>query len=272
MPACAPCGTWALFRLEGNFEKGFYAEVSLRIAARTDFEILKECEEWLIVDKPAPLIMHPAGKSDEVTLLEVLKEAVPEVEFFFVNRLDRETSGCVLVAKSSLVARKLGKMVGRREIKKSYQAIVRGWPDWEEICVTEPIRRKGEFEKSEVWVRQAVHPEGKASETSFRLERIFKNGGDRFAMITCRPRTGRTHQIRVHLEYLGYPIVGDKIYSDQGRAYLEFLKEGWTVELFERMRLDRQALHAKKMEFEWKGKMIEAQSLFPNELKSFCIA
>ena len=138
--------------------------------------------------------------------------------------------------------------------------------------MTEPIRRKGEFEKSEVWVRQAVHPEGKASETSFRLERIFKNGGDRFAIITCRPRTGRTHQIRVHLEYLGYPIVGDKIYSDQGRAYLEFLKEGWTVELFERMRLDRQALHAKKMEFEWKGKMIEAQSLFPNELKSFCIA
>jgi 23S rRNA-/tRNA-specific pseudouridylate synthase len=76
----------------------------------------------------------------------------------------------------------------------------------------------------------------------------------------------------VHLEYLGYPIVGDKIYSDQGRAYLEFLKEGWTAELLERMRLDRQALHAKRMEFEWKGKVIKAQSLFPNELKSFCIA
>ena len=271
-PACAPCGTCALFRLEGNFEKGFYAEVSLRIAARTNFSVLEECEDWLIVDKPAPLIMHPTGKSDEVTLLGVLKEAIPGVEFFFVNRLDRETSGCVLVAKSSSVARKLGKMMGRREIKKSYQAIVSGWPDWKEVCVTEPIRRKGEFEESEIWVKQAVHPEGKASETGFRLEGIFKNGGDRFAMIGCEPRTGRTHQIIVHLEYLGYPIVGDKIYSDQGRAYLDFLEKGWTAELFERMRLDRQALHAKGVIFGWKGKVIEAQSLLPDELESFCIA
>ena len=271
-PACAPCGTCARFRLEGDFEKGFYAEVSLRIAARTNFEILEECEDWLIVGKPAPLIIHPTGRSDEVTLLGVLKEAMPGVEFFFVNRLDRETSGCVLVAKSSSVARKLGKMMERREIKKSYQAIVWGWPDWKEACVTKPIRRKGEFEESEVWVRQAIHPEGKASETGFRLKRIFKNGGDRFAMMDCDPRTGRTHQIRVHLEYLGYPIVGDKIYSDEGRAYLEFLEKGWTVELLERMRLDRQALHARRMEFEWKGKVIEALSLFPNELKSFCIA
>jgi 23S rRNA-/tRNA-specific pseudouridylate synthase len=91
-------------------------------------------------------------------------------------------------------------------------------------------------------------------------------------MIGCEPRTGRTHQIRVHLEYLGYPIVGDKIYSDQGRAYLDFLEKGWTVELFERMRLDRQALHARGVIFEWKRKVIEAQSLLPNELKSFCIA
>lgn len=246
--------------------------MSLRIAARTNFEILEECEDWLIVDKPAPLIMHPTGKSDEVTLLGVLKEAMPVVEFFFVNRLDRETSGCVLVAKSSSVARKLGKMMGRREIKKSYQAIVCGWPDWKEVHVTKPIRRKGEFEESEIWVRQAVHAEGKASETSFRLERKFKNGGDRFAMVGCEPQTGRTHQIRVHLEYLGYPIAGDKLYTDQGRAYLEFLKEGWTVELLKRLRLERQALHAKGMIFEWKGKVIEAHSLFPNELKSFCIA
>lgn len=246
--------------------------MALRIAARTNFKILEECDDWLIVDKPAPLIMHPTAKSDEVTLLGVLKESMPGQELFLVNRLDRETSGCVLVAKSSRVARGLGKMMGRREIRKSYDAIVCGWPDWKEVSVTEPIRRKGEFEESEVWVRQAVHPDGKASETGFRVERMFGNGGDRFAMIDCEPRTGRTHQIRVHLEHLGYPIIGDKIYGDDGRSYIEFLKKGWTGELLERLRLDRQALHAKGMVFEWEGRMIGAQSLLPDELRSFCIA
>jgi 23S rRNA pseudouridine1911/1915/1917 synthase len=246
--------------------------VSLRIPARTNFKILEECEDWLIVDKPAPLIMHPTGKSDEVTLLGVLKKAIPGGEFFFVNRLDRETSGCVLVAKSSGVARRLGKMMGRREIEKSYEAIVRGWPEWEEVRVTEPIRRKGEFEESEVWVRQAVHPEGKASETGFRVEGLFENAGDRFARIGCDPRTGRTHQIRVHLQFLGFPIVGDKIYGDEGRAYLEFLAEGWTDDSCERLRLDRQALHARRMEFEWDGELVVVRSPLPDELRSFCIA
>lgn len=246
--------------------------VSLKIPARTNFEILEDCEDWLIVDKPAPLIMHPTGKRDEVTLLGVLKEAIPGEEFFFVNRLDRETSGCVLVAKSSSVARRLGKMMGRREIMKSYEAIVCGWPDWTEVCVTESIRRKGEFEESEVWVRQAVHTEGKASETVFWVEEKFEKGADQFAIIGCKPRTGRTHQIRVHLEHLGFPIVGDKIYGDDGRAYLEFLEKGWTEGLRRQLRLDRQALHAGRMEFEWEGGVFVARSLLPDELKSFCVA
>ncbi|MDA7929516.1 RluA family pseudouridine synthase [Akkermansiaceae bacterium] len=246
--------------------------MTLRIAARTNFEILEECEDWLIVEKPAPLIMHPTGKSDEVTLLGVLKEAMPALEFFFVNRLDRETSGCVLVAKNSGAARRLGKMMVRKEIKKEYEAIVWGWPEWQENCLTQPIRRKGEFEESEVWVRQAVHPEGKESETGFRVEGMFEKDGDRFSMIGCEPRTGRTHQIRVHLEYLGFPIVGDKIYGDEGRAYLEFLDNGWTEALNERLRLDRQALHARRMEFEWAGEVIVAHSRLPDELRAFCVA
>ena len=97
-------------------------------------------------------------------------------------------------------------------------------------------------------------------------------GGIDLPWLVANRQPGRTHQVRVHLEYLGYPIAGDKLYSDQGRAYLEFLKEGWTVESLKRLRLDRQALHAKVMIFEWKGKVIEAHSLFPNELKSLCIA
>jgi len=138
--------------------------------------------------------------------------------------------------------------------------------------LTQPIRRKGEFEESEVWVRQAVHPEGKESETDFRVEGMFEKDGDRFSMIGCEARTGRTHQIRVHLEYLGFPIVGDKIYGDEGRAYLEFLENGWTKALNERLRLERQALHATRMEFEWEGEVIVAHSRLPDELRAFCVA
>jgi 23S rRNA-/tRNA-specific pseudouridylate synthase len=76
----------------------------------------------------------------------------------------------------------------------------------------------------------------------------------------------------VHLQFLGFPIVGDKIYGDEGRAYLEFLAEGWTDDLCERLRLDRQALHARRMEFEWDGELVVVRSPLPDELRSFCIA
>lgn len=257
---------------EWLLKRDLYAGVSLRIPARTDFEVLEENADWLVVGKPAPLIMHPTGKSDEVTLLGVLKKAMPGEEFFFVNRLDRETSGCVLVAKSGKVARHLGKMMGRREIEKGYEAVVRGWPEWDELTVKGGLRRKGEFEASEVWVRQAVHAEGKASETGFVVKRRFENEKGRFSVVECLPKTGRTHQIRVHLEHAGFPMVGDKIYGGDDRAYLDFLTEGWTAGLRERLILDRQALHASWLKFAWEGEVMEVRSAFAADLASFCIA
>ena len=260
------------FRLEESFEKRFYARVSMKIPARTDFEVLSGNDSWLVVGKPAPLIMHPTGKSDEVTLLGALKEAMPEEEFFFVNRLDRETSGCVLVAKSSGVARKLGKMMARREIKKGYEAIVRGWPEWDDLRVEASLRRRGEFEESVVWVRQGVHEAGKASATRFVVRERFERREGRFSLVECYPETGRTHQIRVHLEHVGFPMVGDKIYGGVDGAYVDFLDQGWTQRLEERLILDRQALHAGWMEFEWEGERVRVESPFPEDLVAFSIA
>lgn len=237
-----------------------------------DFKVLDETEDWMVVGKPAPLIMHPTGKSDEVNLLGLLKEAMPEGEFFFVNRLDRETSGCVLVAKSSRVARELGKLMARREIKKGYEAIVRGWPEWDELRVEGGIRRRGEFEESAVWVRRGVHAEGKASATVFKVRERFKNRWGDFTKVDCEPETGRTHQIRVHLEHVGFPIVGDKIYGDQGEGYLEFLREGWTRRLEERLLLGRQALHAGWVGFRWGDEEVRVESRLADELVGFCIA
>ena len=226
----------------------------------------------MVVSKPAPLIMHPTGKKDEITLLGLLQRERPEEEFYLVNRLDRETSGCVLVATSKGVARQLGKAVARREVRKGYSAVVHGWPGWDEFRVDEPLRRQGEFSESEIWVRQAVHEDGKGSVTSFKVRKRWRNRLGRFALVDCQPETGRTHQIRVHLKWTGHGIVGDKIYAGDGSEYLDFLREGWSAGLERRLLLDRQALHAESLSFSWEGETVEVTSPLPEELESFCIA
>ncbi|MDB4430042.1 RluA family pseudouridine synthase [Akkermansiaceae bacterium] len=239
------------------------------IAPRTDFKVLASSDDWLVVDKPAPLIVHPTNDRPERTLLGEMQARWPGEEFFIINRLDRETSGCVLIARTRESAGALGKMMMRREIQKSYRAIVDGWPEWKEKEVDAPLRRKGEVEDSRIWVRQMVHQEGKKSTTKFVIEEIFSRLGEKFSVLNCEPVTGRTHQIRVHLEHLGHPIVGDKIYGGDGSSYLEFVENGWSPALEKKLLLDRQALHGSGMSFTWKNEVVEVSSGWPRELADF---
>ena len=245
--------------------------MSRQIPARTDFSIVAMADEWLVVGKPAPLIVHPTNDRVEVTLLGELKLRWPDEEFFFINRLDRETSGCVLIAKSRGAARVFGKQMMRRKIQKGYRAIVHGWPDWEEKRVEAPIIRKGEVEESAIWVRQMVHESGKDCATCFSLEGRFERNEGRFAIVRCEPETGRTHQLRVHLEHLGHPIVGDKIYGGDGSCYLDFLEGGWTNGLVARLLLSRQALHGSDLGFVWEGEEIVVSCAWPDDLDEFCL-
>lgn len=164
-----------------------------------------------------------------------------------INRLDRETSGIVLVAKHREAARELGMAMERREFRKSYRALVWGWPAGDEFVVDAPLLRKGEVEASPIWVKQAVHPAGKAARTRFEVEHRFEKAtsrGDRFSLLRCLPETGRMHQLRVHAAHAGFPIVGDKIYGPDERCYLEFVERGWTTALQRTLLMNRQALHA----------------------------
>jgi 23S rRNA pseudouridine1911/1915/1917 synthase len=215
-----------------------------------------------------------------------------------VNRLDRETSGIVLVAKTSAAARRFGLLMQERRLHKEYVAIVWGWPDWETKTVDAPMDRQGKHQPSAIWLKQMIHPKGAVCVTEFQVEQRFTRStisqqhlaepspptspsgrGSReatgegnnlsvqkFALVRAIPKTGRTHQIRVHLASLGHPVVGDKIYGPNEKLYLEFIETGWTPNLERQLLLPRHALHSSKLAIE-KGP--EWTSSLPTDLVSF---
>ena len=222
-----------------------------------DFAIVAESDDFIVVEKPPFLLVHPTKPSSARTLWGELKQLLAfEVanggQVSIVNRLDRETSGLVLVAKNAAAARRFGLLMQEQRIAKEYLAIVWGWPEWETHSVDAPLARQGAHVPSAIWLKQMIHPSGAPARTDFRVEERFTRGvnGEGFAIIRAFPHTGRTHQIRVHLASLGHPIVGDKIYGPDERLYLEFIETGWTPELKRQLLLPRHALHSAALEIQ----------------------
>ncbi|MBA3608157.1 MAG: RNA pseudouridine synthase [Chthoniobacterales bacterium] len=235
------------------------------------FRIVAETEDYLVVDKPPFLLIHPSKPDGTPTLWAALREVlafelVNGGQVSIVNRLDRETSGLVLIAKKRETARRFGLAMERRLIEKEYLAIVFGWPDWEAMTVDAPLARQGEHGHSAIWLKQNVHAKGAPAATDFRVERRFVRQDRQFAIVRAIPRTGRTHQIRVHLAHLGHAIVGDKIYGPNEKLFLRFIETGWTDELAKELLMPRHALHSARLriagEFDW-------PSALPDDLASW---
>jgi 23S rRNA pseudouridine1911/1915/1917 synthase len=213
-----------------------------------------ETSDFIVVEKPPFLLVHPTKPGHVRTLWGELKQLLAfEIanggQVSIVNRLDRETSGLVLVAKNAAAARHFGLAMQEQRIAKQYLAIIWGWPEWEEIIVDAPLLRQGTKAASAIWLKQTIHPAGAPARTAFRVERRFEHrDGKRFAIVRCFPQTGRTHQIRVHLASLGHAIVGDKIYGPDEKLYLDFIETGWTPKLEQELLLPRHALHSAAME------------------------
>jgi len=247
------------------------------IAVDANFEVLRETADWIAVNKSAPLIVHPAGKREEPTLLSGLQELLRYElatggQLSIINRLDRETSGVVLVAKSKESACALNILMQEREIGKDYLALVNGWPEWDELLVEEPILRAGEVEESEVWVRQMVHQDGRSCETSFLVKDRFEKNGLKFSLVECRPKTGRMHQIRVHLGHCGHWIIGDKIYGPSADCYLDFMKNGWSNHLERMLLSSRHLLHASRMSLVVDGEVLSVEAPLPRAFHDFMTA
>ncbi len=228
-----------------------------------------------MVNKPPFLLIHPTKPNNAPTLWKQLRELLAfEIanggQISIVNRLDRETSGLVLVAKTASAAREFGLSMQRHSLRKEYVAVVWGWPEWEHKLIDAALDRQGRHQTSLIWLKQMIHPKGAPAQTQFFVETRFTkstSAGHRFSVIRAIPHTGRTHQIRVHLASLGHPIVGDKIYGPDEHLYLRFIESGWTHELEQKLLLPRHALHSAKLavanELEWNSDL-------PPDLGEFC--
>ncbi|MBL9145679.1 MAG: RluA family pseudouridine synthase [Verrucomicrobiaceae bacterium] len=226
------------------------------IANNPRFDIIEETDDYIVINKPAPLKVHPGSPDGAPTLYDELRGLLAyEIQMggqvSIVNRLDRETSGVTLVAKNGETASRFGKAMMARLFRKTYVAITHDWPEWESLDLDAPILRKGDVMDCPIYVKQVVHEGGSPCQTAFRVLRRFeKADGQRFAVIECKPHTGRMHQLRVHLSHLGHPLVGDKMYGRDEQCYLEFIKTGWTDALAQKLLLKRQALHSTRLELE----------------------
>src|SRR3954464_5157687 len=209
------------------------------------FSIVGETLECIVVEKPPFLLIHPSKPGHVRTLWGELKQLLAfEIEnggqVSIINRLDRETSGLVLVAKTSASARRFGLLMQQNRIGKEYQAVVWGWPVWDKITVDKPLGRLGKHQPSAIWLKQGVVTEGAPAKTGLLVVQRFERvDGAKFSLVRALPFAGRTHQIRVHLADAGHPIVGDKIYGPNEQLYLEFIETGWTAKLETELLLPR---------------------------------
>ncbi|MDW8344079.1 MAG: RluA family pseudouridine synthase [Verrucomicrobiae bacterium] len=209
--------------------------------SRASVPVVFEDEAVLVVDKPAGLVCHSASRPEHDSLAQWLRRYGVETPRL-VHRLDRETSGLVLVAKNMPVARVLARQMHQRQIQREYLAIVWGEPSFHRMVVDQPI---GLADHALVYTRRVVRPDGQPARTTIEVaERLCG-----FTVVRLRPHTGRAHQLRVHMQWLGHPIVGDKIYGPDERWYLEFIRNGVTPEMLEQLLLPRQALHASRLTF-----------------------
>ena len=206
--------------------------------------IIYEDEHILVLDKPGWLVCHPSKNGPWSSLVGAAKEYLGVESIHLASRLDRETSGVVLLAKHRGAASRWQKGIELKTVRRSYLTILEGEMEGSREIST----FLGKDPTSEVFVKQRVTENSKKSQ---RAESAFiplevKN---RYTFALVLTKTGRKHQIRVHAQSIGYPLVGEKLYGRDETYYLRFCEGGWKNEWMEDLGMSRQALHGRSLGF-----------------------
>ncbi len=224
-------------------------------------DILHEDAELLVINKPADLVCHPSKDGELSSLIGRVRLHLGGASpAHLVNRLDRETSGVILVAKTDDAARALRKLWEARRVDKDYVALVHGHVREDSGSVDAPL---GKDVASRVAIRDCVRPDGASSQTAFQVLERFTRAGAPYTRLRVLPRTGRKHQIRIHLAHLGHPIVGDKLYGGDEDCYLALVERRLTPAQRAWLLLPNHALHARALRFTWRGEAREFSCAAP---------
>lgn len=211
--------------------------------------IVHEDADLLVVDKPAGLVCHPTKDGALSSLIGRVRLHLGHGEGRLVNRLDRETSGLVVIAKNAAVARELGRLFSGSAVEKVYRADVHGHVAADAITIEVPL---GRDETSAVAIKDGVRADGAVARTDVRVLRRVVRDGHPVSEIEVTPRTGRKHQIRIHLAHVGHPIVGDKIYGGDEQIYLRFVVGALTDDDRRVLMVEHHALRAVRLVFTWR--------------------
>ncbi|MCI8641780.1 MAG: RluA family pseudouridine synthase [Clostridia bacterium] len=206
-------------------------ETSLK-AQNIPIQVLYEDNDIIVVNKPKGMVVHPANGNPDGTLVNAImaicKDSLSgiggEIRPGIVHRIDKDTSGVLIIAKNDKAHINLSEQIKNHEVEKTYIALVRGLVKENEATINMPIGRSTKDRK-----KMAVRKDGKNAITHFKVLKRFDN----YTILEIKIETGRTHQIRVHLSEIGYPIIGDEVYSNG--------KNEWGIK--------GQCLHAKSLRF-----------------------
>lgn len=224
--------------------------------------ILYEDEELLVIDKAAGMVVHPNDTGHrEGTVVNAVLAHCPNIQGVggrkrpgIVHRLDKDTAGVLLIAKTDSMHQHLSALFKKRRIKKTYLALVKGIPKTKKGRIEAPLQRHSKDRK-----RMAVNPQGKAAFTSFEVQEIYAQLGpqnEKYSLLKVKIETGRTHQIRVHLASIGHPIIGDPVYGEKNLN--EYFKEKYGV--------THQILQAQELAFEGR-RFISRQNAIPHPIQ-----
>ncbi|HSX15067.1 MAG TPA: RluA family pseudouridine synthase [Candidatus Saccharimonadales bacterium] len=215
------------------------------VPSSSKLKVLYQDEAVMVVDKPAGLLVHPTStQANDITVADLIRHDTTDKDELrpgIVHRLDRDTSGLIIIAKSQVGKTAMQAAFRKHLVKKEYLALVEGHLDKPVAEISLPIA-------ADSGSRRKIHPAGKAAMTSYKVAKVYSNS----TLVRAWPATGRTHQLRVHFAAIGHPIVGDKVYGHPNQS------------------LARQFLHATKLEFRSPtNKWVEVSSPLPKELKDY---